>query len=311
MNNFKYDIAFSFLSEDESLAYELNARLKDRVTTFLYSERERQAELAGRDGDEQLARVYGQEARTVVVLYRRGWGERGFTSAESTAIRDRAREFGYEFLTFVPLDEPRNVPVWLPKTRLWLDLKRVGLDTAAVVFESRVSEQGGEPREQSLEALAEQTVRQAREAEERWRFLNSSEVADRARAEYATVLAQVDRACKASAGLISGPIHEAGMFHMKAFGNRTTRFVLEPIPRNQFFSWELRVVEYVGAERERERPRNDTTQFHFDFGPSGDLGWREGTDHGKGDFFTSARLVDLFAKRMIRREQRKSDWVTF
>jgi hypothetical protein len=34
---FKYDIAFSFVKEDESLATELNDRVRDRYPTFLYA----------------------------------------------------------------------------------------------------------------------------------------------------------------------------------------------------------------------------------------------------------------------------------
>jgi hypothetical protein len=46
---FKYDIAFSFLSQDETAAQQINDALQDRYQTFLYSER--QKELAGTDGD--------------------------------------------------------------------------------------------------------------------------------------------------------------------------------------------------------------------------------------------------------------------
>lgn len=111
---FQYDVAFSFLSQDETLAVDLNERLKDRLSTFIYSDRERQEALAGRDGEEAFSLAFGKHARTVVVLYRAGWGERGFTSAEATAIRNRAYEFGYDFTTFIPLDKPPTVPQWLP-----------------------------------------------------------------------------------------------------------------------------------------------------------------------------------------------------
>ena len=77
--DFKYDLGFSFLAKDESLAVRLCDLVKGRSRTFLYSDAERQALLAGRDGEEVLSRVYGKESRIVVVLYRTGWGDQRFT----------------------------------------------------------------------------------------------------------------------------------------------------------------------------------------------------------------------------------------
>src|SRR2546421_5505849 len=39
---FKYDIAFSFVGDDEGLATQLNDRLQDRYRTFLYSKAQEQ-----------------------------------------------------------------------------------------------------------------------------------------------------------------------------------------------------------------------------------------------------------------------------
>jgi hypothetical protein len=108
---------------------------KDRLATFIYSDAKRQATLAGRDGEEAFSRVLGMEARTVVVLYREGWGEQGFTAVEATAIRNRAREVGYDFTTFIPLNKPPTVPRWLPQNRLWIGLERWGIEHAATVIE--------------------------------------------------------------------------------------------------------------------------------------------------------------------------------
>lgn len=132
-DDYPYDLAFSFMGQDEPLAAHLNSLLTDRVETFIYSDAARQATIAGRDGAEVFARVFGTKARTVAVLYRQGWGERGFTEVEATAIRNRAHENGWDFATFVPLDEPPSSPVWLPRARIWLGLKRWGVDHAATV----------------------------------------------------------------------------------------------------------------------------------------------------------------------------------
>jgi hypothetical protein len=134
-DEFLYDVAFSFLGRDEALAIQLNERLEGRLATFIYSDAKRQVNLAGRDGADAFSRVFGAEARTVVVLYREGWGDHGFTDVEATAIRNRAHEVGWNFTTFIPLDEPPLTPKWLPRARLWIGLKQYGLEHAATVIE--------------------------------------------------------------------------------------------------------------------------------------------------------------------------------
>src|ERR1039458_4546278 len=93
---YEYDVAFSFLAQDELLATNLNDLLQDRLNTFLYSKR--QGELAGTDGEQTFNSVFGEKARVVVVLYRAGWGETPWTRIEETAIRNRAFEHGYDFV---------------------------------------------------------------------------------------------------------------------------------------------------------------------------------------------------------------------
>jgi hypothetical protein len=69
---YTYDVAFSFLAQDEGLATELNDPLQDRVRTFLYSKK--QGEITGTKGERTFNAVFGEQARLVVVLYRAGWG---------------------------------------------------------------------------------------------------------------------------------------------------------------------------------------------------------------------------------------------
>lgn len=88
----KYDVAFSFLAQDEHLAAELNDMLQDRLRTFLYSRQ--QGEIAGTDGEKSFNAVFGEEALLVVVLYREGWGNTAWTRMEETAIRNRAYQGG-------------------------------------------------------------------------------------------------------------------------------------------------------------------------------------------------------------------------
>ena len=62
-NKYKYDVAFSFLAEDEDLATQINDLIQDRVNTFLYSRK--QDAIAGTDGEKTFNRVFGSEAGTL------------------------------------------------------------------------------------------------------------------------------------------------------------------------------------------------------------------------------------------------------
>jgi hypothetical protein len=170
---YKYEVAFSFLKKDENLAIELNDLLVDRFSTFLYSKK--QENVAGADGEETFNRIFGNESRIVVVLYRNGWGKTSWTRIEETAIRNRAYEEGYDFVLFILLDKSHKIPRWLPKTQIWIDLERWGLEGAASVIESRVQQEGGEPRVESIHDQAARIKRQRDCEEKRKKFLNSIE----------------------------------------------------------------------------------------------------------------------------------------
>lgn len=102
-DNFEYDVAFSFHSLDENVAIQINDRLQDRYRTFLYSEK--QKDLAGRNGEDKFNEVFRTQAKFVVILFRKEWGETPFTKIEQRAIRDRAYDDGYGFTLFIPTEK--------------------------------------------------------------------------------------------------------------------------------------------------------------------------------------------------------------
>ncbi len=149
---FQYDVAFSFVAQDEVLATKLADYFEGRLRVFLYSRR--QEKLAGTDGEKSFNDVFANQSRLVVVLYRDEWGQSPWTRIEETAIRNRAFEKGYGFVMFIPLDVKPNVPEWLPRTQLWVGLNRWGISGAASVIDARIQELGGEPTEETLEHRA-------------------------------------------------------------------------------------------------------------------------------------------------------------
>jgi len=179
--DYKYDVAFSFLKKDESLARELNDNLKDKTKTFFYSRR--QDKVAGTDGENTFNKVFGSEARVVVVLYRKGWGNSSWTRIEETAIKNRAFSEGYEFALFIPLDKPPSVPNYLPKTYIWFGIHKYGIKVALSVIESIIQSEGGKIKIE----VPEDVAKRIKEAElfdiKRKAFLTSENGVEAARLE--------------------------------------------------------------------------------------------------------------------------------
>jgi hypothetical protein len=190
-SEYKYDVAFSFLAQDEGLASELNDLLQDRVRTFLYSKK--QGEIAGTDGEKIFNAVFSEEARLVVVLYRTDWGQTPWTRIEETAIRNRAFENGYDFVKFIPLDDLPTVPKWLPRTQLWVGLKQWGTSGAASVIEAQVEALGGEPHEETVTERAARLERSLKFSEKRKRFLHSEEGVGAAKEEFEVIHRELER----------------------------------------------------------------------------------------------------------------------
>ena len=198
---YTHDVAFSFLAQDEPLATNLNDLLQDRFKTFLYSKK--QGELAGTDGEKTFNLVFGEQARLVVVLYREGWGKTPWTRIEETAIRNRAFENGYEFVKFIPLEDKPSVPKWLPRTQLWIGLKRWGIAGAASVIEARIEELGGEPQEETVEDRATRLERSMNFEIERKKFLNSELGVNSANKEFEALRVELERLIDSVNGVVS------------------------------------------------------------------------------------------------------------
>ncbi|MFK4808658.1 hypothetical protein ACI3KW_00465 [Devosia sp. ZW T5_3] len=181
-DEFEYDVAFSFTAQDEALASQLNDLVSDRLKTFIYSER--QKELAGTDGQTTFSDVYGKQARVVVILFRKEWGQTRWTGVELNAIRSRAFEQGFDFTVFIPVEPTPATPAWLPPTRLYVGLERWGVAGAAAVIEQRVIDAGGFSRPESVIERAARLKRATDLKNARHQFERSHEGTAQANAAY-------------------------------------------------------------------------------------------------------------------------------
>lgn len=188
-NEFKYEVAFSFLERDEETAYALNDLLQDRLKTFIYSKQ--QKDLVGRDGQIAFRKVFVDEARIVVVLYREEWGTTKWTRVEEEAIKERVFEESPDFLVFINLD--RGKPEWLSQAHLRLYLEKYGLKNATAIIESRVEQYGGKVH---METVADKAKRHRRELDfKQWlsALYASKQGVDMAIEQFSSVVQQVSK----------------------------------------------------------------------------------------------------------------------
>jgi len=195
MHEYKYDVALSFLAQDEPLATQIANILEERHRVFLYSRKQEQ--LAGTDGEKTFNQVFSEQARVVVVLYRHGWGESPWTRIEETAIKNRAFDEGYDFALFVPTDDKPTVPKYVPKTRLWIGLARFGINGAASVIDARVQELGGEPRVLTLEERAARAQQAADFKKFREGYFRSQEGIQAANASFGRIVEVIEQRVEA------------------------------------------------------------------------------------------------------------------
>jgi hypothetical protein len=91
----------------------------------------------------------------------------------------------------IPLDPAsgRSTPVWVPRSNVWLDYDRYGMQAGAAIIEHKVRELGGEPRVETMQERGERLERQAETERERDHFLNSENGVEAAQTELARMFA--------------------------------------------------------------------------------------------------------------------------
>ena len=301
---YEYDVAFSFLKEDEDLAFRINDLIQDRVKTFIYSRQ--QEKIAGTDGEETFNRVFGSEARIVVVLYRENWGKTPWTRIEETAIRNRAYEKGYDFVVFIPLDIPPSAPKWLPKRQIWIGLDRWGVEGAASVIEARVQQAGGTPHEETALERACRIEREIRIEEDRKSFLESERGVQVANEEKKVLFHELEKLSEEISAKNSNfkfkkeQNEREFILFTHGFSLRVTWwFEYSNTLRNSRLYIDLfkGLLSIRGGIRFREPEVLQKMEFDFDRNTAGEVGWRRSSRDKR--FFSSAQLAQECMKILL------------
>ena len=297
MKNFKYEVAFSFCKEDEHLASQINDLIQDRYSTFIYYEK--QKELAGKDGEIEFKKVFRNESRVVVILYRSNWGNTPWTRMEETAIRERAFNEGYNFTLFIPNENNIKMPEWLPRQRLWYGFERYGIDGAASVIESRIQENFGQIREENAEEKAKRLQRKIAFKTKKSRLLNSIDGVQAADKKIKTLFAIIediaDRSTNKEIGL-RFVVHKSDK-HCNFFalsGSYCIQMKWESYSWNTLSDSYL-LVELTTPMRNQRPIIYSEYRFRFDLNEADNFGWLSSDDK----FFSSESLANYLFKILL------------
>lgn len=298
MNNYKYEVAFSFCKEDESFASQLNNLIQDRYSTFIYYER--QKELAGRDGENEFKKVFREESRVVVVLYRENWGNTSWTRMETDAIRERAYDDGYNFTLFIPMENKIKMPDWFPRQRLWYGLERYGVEGAASVIESKIQENLGEIRTENAEERAKRLQSKILFEGKKQGFLKSAEGVKAANDELSILFSCInDIAIEASnpeSGL-SFIVHNSNN-HCNFFNND---FCIQIKWENAYSNSLNGSCLFVELTKPMRSPHNPVIyskqEFSFDMNQANNYGWISKDKK----FYSSKGLADYLFKILLEK----------
>lgn len=206
--NFKYDVAFSFLAADIEVAKDLCDRLPG-LRTFVY-ERHKE-ELLGRDGMEAFAEVFGKAARLAVILHRDGWGHTDWTAFEESHIKARALKTRMTSFMVVRLDES-ELPSWVPVYQLYSSEKWDTRDQTAAVIRARALERGAIVRALTAAEIAVQRARETAAARAREQRMRSPEGQREVLAEVQGIFSQIEASVQQMRDEDSGIPIQAGYY---------------------------------------------------------------------------------------------------
>ena len=188
----QYDIAISFLSEDLTLALKIADELQPEFSVFVYERK--QKDLAGTDGMESFRVAFRSRSRLNVIRFRPGWGERGYTLVESTAIKERALKDGrgWRTLLVVVLEDRKALPAWVPETDISLDFSHYGLEQTLGAIKTRAREVGALPKRPNPVEMARAIAQQRKFEQERIALMESERGVDEATKEANTLIRLTD-----------------------------------------------------------------------------------------------------------------------
>jgi len=300
IKKFKYEVSFSFLKQDESIAFDINDKIKDRLATFIYSKK--QEELGATDGEKKFNQVFFEESRIVVLLYRNGWGLTPLTRIEETAIKNRVFDNGWDFLILINLDPNSTLPKWIPQSYIWLDYPRFKSEGAIEVIDQKVKAAGGITGIENIEDRANRLKRLRNSQNEREEFLRSQEAIQFALTEMTSIINKLKslkpliedpktHLLLSSEERANSPMFELGFRNYFLCFNNSSSFESGV----EFGKLKVSLYEKRGDRGlDYKEITHKNIELKFDRNLNGNIGWSDSQQ--TSNFYTSEELIDKWMK---------------
>lgn len=136
-DQFEYDVAVSFASEDKTTAESLINLLKHKHIEVLRDEYT-SADLWGKDVLDHLVNLYARKARYCVILISKNYPLKKWTEAERTSTQERSFRDPNEYIFLIQLDDT-EVP-GTTKTKADTDLRQHSLESIVDLLEQKLIE---------------------------------------------------------------------------------------------------------------------------------------------------------------------------
>lgn len=302
----KYDVAISYLAEDEDLAFKIYTEIGQIFKVFIYTQH--QNELVGKGGVETLRDIFINRANLIVILYRKGWGQTSWTSTEERAIVDFGLKNQWKGILLVNLDSSKT-PDWYPTAEIYLDYGKYQFDELIGVIKLRAEERGSEIK--AVTAVEKAKILEIRRelAKKRSDFLNSEEGVNEAFNEVKHLMGAIEEICiKINMSSVKFDHRKKNDFTycLKGFkqddklGSLGLELIVQWAPqyRNTLDESKLCVSKIdLGRAIYREDSKVlGELLFDFDVTPGMENRWKE---NQSGKILTSSQLADDIVKMII------------
>src|SRR5581483_9240324 len=224
---FKFDVAITAADYDSLAIAELRRRLEHRLAKPVYTPPRTTEQSPPPATTAAIRKAFEQEARVVVVLHQRLWGETAWSEPERLAVKARVGKAKRKDIVVVPLDTS-PIPTWLKATVV----RSTTLPSSDAVIDAvveAVATSGGTPKRVTEAAMAARLADDEKRARARSSFLSSQRAFALINRELDSLSTTVLRLCEAPGTLPAGFTPEA---------RRTPdRYTVQIGPVGLSFSW--------------------------------------------------------------------------
>lgn len=291
---YEFDVAISFLSDDEIIASQINDELSKNFNVFFFPNNQR--DIAGKDGVDTFSEVFLKKSRLNIVLFRQKWGKTDWTRVEETAIKSRIfNGDGWDSLFLIKLDNA-EIPNWIPPTYIYAPTNQYPIEQLIPILKFRIEERGGILKEESLVEAAKRIQSEHTLKKYIHDYLSSEKAVSDAESEVVRLLnlfeSEYNNLKESSPDLAIGELKKASKelhFHFPINGTYI-HFKWKQYFRNTLKNSKLEVILY---------PKNnhqEVISYDFTMNNLKQIGWKNSNIH---EFIASEKIVEYWMREHL------------